>query len=66
LIFKPLVNAISNPIGPNIGKAVKAGVLSLIVMDAAWVSVSGNIYLAIVVLCLLPISIKLAKIFAVT
>lgn len=66
LIFKPLVNAISNPIGPNIGKAVKAGVLSLIVMDAAWVSVSGNIFLAIVVLCLLPISIKLAKIFAVT
>lgn len=66
LIFKPLVNAISNPIGPNIGKAVKAGVLSLIVMDAAWVSVSGNIFLAIAVLCLLPISIKLAKIFAVT
>jgi len=66
LIFKPLINAISNPIGPNIGKAVKAGVLSLIVMDAAWVSVSGNILLAIAVLCLLPISIKLAKIFAVT
>ncbi len=66
LIFKPLLNAISNPIGPNIGKAVKAGVLSLIVMDAAWVSVSGNIILAIAVLCLLPISIKLAKIFAVT
>jgi 4-hydroxybenzoate polyprenyltransferase len=66
LIFKPLITAISNPIGPNIGKAVKAGVLSLIVMDAAWVSVSGNIFLAIAVLCLLPISIKLAKIFAVT
>jgi 4-hydroxybenzoate polyprenyltransferase len=66
LIFKPLLNAISNPIGPNIGKAVKAGVLSLIVMDAAWVSVCGNIFLAISVLCLLPISIKLAKIFAVT
>ncbi|MDZ7934856.1 MAG: UbiA-like protein EboC [Emticicia sp.] len=66
LIFKPLLDAISNPIGPNIGKAVKAGVLSLIVMDAAWVSVSGNILLAIAVLCLLPISMKLAKIFAVT
>ncbi len=66
LIFKPLINAISNPIGPNIGKAVKAGVLSLIVMDAAWVSVSGNINLAIGVLILLPISIKIAKIFAVT
>lgn len=66
LIFKPLITAISNPIGPNIGKAVKAGVLSLIVMDAAWASVSGNIFLALAVICLLPISIKLAKIFAVT
>lgn len=66
LIFNPLIKAISNPVGPNIGKAVKAGVLSLIVMDAAWVSVSGNIILAIAVLCLLPISMKLAKIFAVT
>ena len=66
LIFKPLINAISNPIGSNIGKAVKAGVLSLIVMDAAWVSVSGNIIFALIVLILLPISIKLAKIFAVT
>jgi 4-hydroxybenzoate polyprenyltransferase len=66
LIFKPLITAISNPIGPNIGKAVKAGVLSLIVMDAAWVSVSGNVILALAVLCLLPISIRLAKIFAVT
>ncbi len=65
-IFKPLITAIKNPIGPNIGKAVKAGVLSLIVMDAAWVSVSGNIIVAMAVLCLLPISIKLAKIFAVT
>ncbi|GAB3506870.1 UbiA-like protein EboC [Emticicia fontis] len=66
LIFKPLLGAIANPIGPNIGKAVKAGVLSLIVMNAAWVSVSGNIIFAVAVVCLLPISIKLAKIFAVT
>lgn len=66
LIFKPSINAISNPIGPNIGKAVKAGVLALIVMDAAWVSVSGNFVLALFVLILLPISIKLAKVFAVT
>lgn len=66
LIFKPLLKAISNPIGPNIGKAVKAGVLALIVMDAAWVSVSGNFVIALFVLILLPISIKLAKVFAVT
>jgi len=66
LIFKPLLKAIANPIGPNIGKAVKAGVLSLIVMNAAWVSVSGNIVFALAVLCLLPISMGLAKLFAVT
>lgn len=66
LIIKPLLAAIANPIGLNIGKAVKAGVLSLIVMDAAWVSVSGNFWLALLVLLLLPISIRLAKYFAVT
>ncbi|WP_337040684.1 UbiA-like protein EboC [Emticicia sp. 17c] len=66
LIFKPLITAIGNPIGANIGKAVKAGVLSLIVMNTAWVSVSGNIIFALAVLCLLPISIRLARLFAVT
>lgn len=65
-IFRPLIKAISNPIGPNIGKAVKSGVLSLIIMDAAWVAISGNIYAAILVLLLLPISAYLAKIFVVT
>jgi len=66
LIFKPLIIAIQNPISPNIGKAVKAGVLALIVMDAAWVSVSDNYLIAICVLLLLPLSIKIAKLFAVT
>jgi 4-hydroxybenzoate polyprenyltransferase len=66
LIFKPLLVAVANPTGPNIGKSVKAGVLSLIVMNAAWVSVSGNIVFAVGVLCLLPVSMSLAKLFAVT
>ena len=66
LISRPLLTAIQNPIGPNIGKAVKAGVLSLIVMDAAWVSVSGNWPLALGVLLLLPLSIPVANYFAVT
>ena len=65
-IFRPLITAIKNPTGPNIGKAVKAGVLSLIIMDAAWVAISGNIYAALFVLILLPISAYLAKIFVVT
>ena len=66
LIFKPLFQAINNPIGSNIGKAVKAGVLSLIIMDAAWVAASGNWALAICVLILLPISMRIGKYFAVT
>lgn len=66
LIFMPLSKAVRNPIGPNIGKAVKAGVLALIVMDAAWVAMSGNLFAAIAVLILLPISIYIAKAFAVT
>ena len=66
LIGKPLIEAIQNPVGPNIGRAVKLGVLSLIVMDAAWVSVSGNWPLALGTLLLLPLSVWLAKAFAVT
>lgn len=66
LVFRPLWAALQYPVGPNIGKAVKAGVLALIVMDAAWVSVSGNWVQALFVLALLPVSVVLARIFAVT
>lgn len=66
LIFKPLSVAIQNPNGPNIGKTVKAGVLSLIVMNAAWISASEQWYLAILVVALLPLSIRIGKYFAVT
>ncbi len=66
LIFSPLIQAITSPIGSNIGRAVKAGVLSLIVMDAAWVAASGNWQVAICVLILLPFSMRIGKYFAVT
>lgn len=66
LIGRPLWKAFQNPIGPNIGKAVKAGVLSLIVMNAAWCVAFGNWPIALVVLLLLPLSILLARVFAVT
>jgi hypothetical protein len=66
LVGRPLWNAIQNPIGPNIGKAVKSGVLSLIVMNAAWCVAFGNWPVALGVLLLLPLSILLARIFAVT
>jgi len=66
MIFKPLITAINNPIGKNIGKAVKAGVISLILMDAAWAAAFGAIYPAIFIACLLPVSLSFAKWFAVT
>lgn len=65
-IFKPLIKAIQNPVGKNIGLAVKAGVLSLILMDAAWAAVFGSLELSIFIACLLPLSIYLSKRFAVT
>lgn len=66
LIGRPLWNAIQNPVGPLIGKAVKAGVISLIVMNASWCMAFGLWPVALAALALLPLSILLAKIFAVT
>ena len=66
LIFPPLVRAYRAPIGPNIGKAVKAGVLALIIMNASWAAATGAIFLAVGIALLLPVSIVLAKLFAVT
>ncbi len=65
-IFLPLKKAIQNPVGPNIGKAVKAGVISLILMDAAWCMAFGFPVLGLVTILLMPISIFLSKHFAVT
>jgi 4-hydroxybenzoate polyprenyltransferase len=66
MIFNPLLKAIQNPVGKNIGAAVKAGVISLILMDAAWAATFSTIFTALFIACLLPLSIWLAKIFAVT
>lgn len=66
LAVPPLFRARNNPTGPNIGKAVKAGVLSLILMNAAWAAAFGALPLAVAMLGLLPLSILLAKAFAVT
>ena len=66
MILIPLYKAIKNPVGPNIGKAVKSGVISLIIMDAAWAAAFGDIKLAFIILTLLPISMLLGRLFAVT
>ena len=65
-IFTPLKKAIHSPVGPLIGKAVKAGVIALIVMNAAWAAAFGAIYLALFIILLLPLSLFIAKQFAVT
>lgn len=66
LIYPPLYHAFHAPVGKNIGKAVKAGVLALIVMNASWAAASGALYMALVIVLLLPVSILLARLFAVT
>lgn len=66
MIFRPLLQAIREPIGKNIGMAVKAGVISLIIMDAAWAAAFNSFSTAVIIILLLPVSLWLAKVFAVT
>ena len=65
-IYKPLVKAYQENTPGNIKKAVMAGVLSLVVMDACWVVGFANWYIGLGVLLLLPLSLLLSKLFAVT
>jgi len=66
MIFSALIKAIRIPAPQNIGKAVKAGVIALVLMNAAWAAAFGVIGLAFVIVLLLPLSLWLSKIFAVT
>ncbi|SFZ90915.1 4-hydroxybenzoate polyprenyltransferase [Flaviramulus basaltis] len=60
------LNAIVNNSPKLIMKAVKIGVLSLIPLNASYVAGFSSVYIAILVLCLLPISLFLSKKFPVT
>ncbi|MEO8961236.1 MAG: UbiA-like protein EboC [Ginsengibacter sp.] len=66
MIFSALTKAIRLPLPKNIGKAVKAGVIALILMNAAWAAAFGAIVLAFLIVLLLPLSLWLSKLFAVT
>lgn len=66
MIFSAQINAIRSPLPKNIGKAVKAGVIALILMNAAWSAAFGAIVLAFLIVLLLPLSLWLSKLFAVT
>ncbi|MNE37375.1 hypothetical protein D3C80_1312230 [compost metagenome] len=66
MIFTPLFIAMQDPSGARIGKAVKSGVIALILMNATWASAFGMLHIAIFIVLLLPVSILLSKAFAVT
>jgi 4-hydroxybenzoate polyprenyltransferase len=66
MIFAPLIKAAKEPGGKNIGKAVKAGVIALILLNASWAAAFGAIWVALLIVLLLPLSLYLAKKFAVT
>jgi 4-hydroxybenzoate polyprenyltransferase len=66
MIFYALLKSIRSPLPQNIGKAVKAGVIALILMNAAWAAAFGAIVLAFLIVLLLPLSLWMAKLFAVT
>lgn len=66
MVFFPLKNAARRPEGKLIGRAVKAVVLALILMNAAWAAAFGATYLAFIIVLLLPLSILLARAFSVT
>ncbi len=65
-IFRPLLRAYSDNSPKNIKKAVMAGVISIIVLDASLAVGFSHWWVGIVILLLLPLSIYLSKLFAVT
>lgn len=66
MVFLPLKKAYTDNSPKNIMKAVKAGVLSIILLDAALAAAHTHWAIALGIILLLPISIVLAKAFAVT
>ena len=65
-IFPPLFKAMKKKEPHLIGKAVKAGVISLIILNASLASAFAGWMYGLVVLLLLPVSLGIAKKFAVT
>ncbi|GAB1544978.1 UbiA family prenyltransferase [Scytonema sp. NUACC21] len=65
-VLLPFMKAASNPSPENIRTAVRAGILSLIVLDSTMAAGFANLPYGLLVLLLLPISMALAQIFAVT
>jgi len=66
MIFPPLITAIRTQDPKMIGKSVKAAVISLIILNASLAAAFAGWKIGLIVLLLLPVSLWLAKKFAVT
>ena len=66
LVFRPLLKAYSENSPKNIKKAVMAGVISIIVLDASLAVGFSHWWVGLIILLLLPLSVFLSKLFAVT
>ncbi|MCM4169894.1 ubiquinone biosynthesis protein UbiA [Arenibacter sp. TNZ] len=66
LVFRPLLKAYKENSPQNIKKAVMAGVISIIVLDATLAVGFSHWWVGLITLLLLPLSIFLSKLFAVT
>ncbi|WP_224483207.1 UbiA-like protein EboC [Robertkochia aurantiaca] len=65
-IMLPLIKAFKNNTPDNIKRAVKAGVISLIVLDACIAAGLTVWWFGLIILALLPLSLVLSRQFAVT
>lgn len=66
MIFPPLLQALKTPKPQLIGKSVKAGVISQIVVNSALSSMFAGWQFGVLVVLLLPLSLWIARKFAVT
>jgi len=66
MVFVPLIKAYRNNQPSTIKKAVKAGVLSIISLDAAMAVANSSWVIGILIVLLFPLALVLAKKFAVT
>ncbi|MGB5818320.1 MAG: UbiA-like protein EboC [Saonia sp.] len=66
LVYRPLYRAYNTNSPENIKRAVIAGVLSLIVLDASIAVGFSHFSIGLLIVLLLPLSILLSKLFAVT
>ncbi|PSL04887.1 UbiA-like protein EboC [Cecembia rubra] len=66
MILPPLIKALRLQQPQLIGKSVKAAVISMVILNASLAASFSGWWVGLCILILLPISLRLAKIFAVT